>query len=109
MARHQNKLKNLTRCKYAFKHQRKIIELVNELSMLAQDTVAKLSFYNSFNLMGNNRVYSAEYNNRKVSILINDETISFDFGNHTAISKALDKASEKDFEEFIKKVKELYL
>lgn len=109
MARHQNKLNNLTRCKYAFKHQRKIIELVEELSIKAQDTILLLSFENTFYFMGKTRVYSAIYHNHKIAILINENAISFDLGNHTAFSRALDKANDKDFEEFINKVKELYL
>lgn len=109
MARHQDKLKNLTRCKYAFRKQLKQIELVEDLCIQAQDTLFALSFDTSFYKFDNGtRVYATNYNEHKVSILINDYSISFDLGNKHAISKELDKCKDKDFEDFIRKVRDLY-
>lgn len=109
MARHQNKHKALGKCLDLFKKQRKNYERMLELCEMAQDTLFSLSYDTSFYVMGNNRVYTTEFRYRKLCILINENVISFDFGNKNAISKAIDKVSEKDFKEYIRKVKELYL
>lgn len=109
MSNRQNRLNNLARCKYAFKKQRKDYERMLELCEKAQDTLFELSFDTTFYKTGETRVYATEFRKHTLCILINNEVISFDLGNKTAISKTIDRVSDKDFKEYIRKVKELYV
>lgn len=82
---------------------------MEELSMKAQDTLYELGGNGSFHINGNTRTYCTDYKGTKIAILINENAIMFDLGNRSAISKLIEKVSDNDFKEYVRKVKELYV